>query len=178
MHMHRFLTGARRALSAIPLVGVLLLFWNTSAPAQTAVAHPTQSTVVLPVSGTVAGSAVSTTAASTSENVFFANANVQIDSTLARDADLREKPVVILNITFLKAYGMGETSKTKYLADTRVTKTRALQGTDVIEVTFPFAPDTPQGFLESRSGRATFALTFDSNGVLTGASGTIDTPPL
>lgn len=176
MNMQRFLTAARRALSVVPVIGVLL-WGHTSALAQTAAANPPQSTVTIPVSGTVAGSPVSATAASATEAVSFARANVQIDSTLARP-EPGSTPVVIVSITFLDASGTGVKSKTKYVADTRLTQIRPLKGTDVIETTFPFAPDRPQGFLESRVGRATFTLTFDTNGVLTGASGAIDTLPL
>jgi hypothetical protein len=180
MKLHRLLNGARSVLSVIPMIGVLLL-GNASALAQTASTHPTQSTMAFRISGTVAGSSTlsdSTTAASTLESVSFTNANIQIDSTLARDPDFGNRPVVIVNITFLKASGLGETSKTKYIAEAQVTKVMALQRSDVIEITFPFAPDTPQGFLEARAGLATFTLTFDTNGVITGASGTIDTPAL
>jgi hypothetical protein len=180
MNTHQLLCGTRRALAIFPLLGVLLLGSNL-AVAQTAAVNPPQSTVVLAADGTVAASTTTSAALTASpsvgstESVTFAKAKIQIDSTLARDPDLGNPPVVIVNITFLKVAGVGVTSKTKYTADYRVTKIRPLAGTDVIEVTFPFTPDKPQGHVEARAGRATFNLTYDTNGVITGASGTIGT---
>ena len=179
MNMPLFLTGTRRVLSVFPLIGVLLV-GSTSALAQVVPANPPQSVVTLPIAGTVRSttapattSAVAAPAAGTTEDVSFARANIQIDSTIARDPNPAVQPQVIVNITFLKAAGVGVTSKTMYTTDYRVTKIRPLVGTDVIAVTFPFTQDKPQGYLEARSGLATFTLTFDTNGVITGASGGI-----
>jgi hypothetical protein len=181
MKMHRFLTGTQRALSAIPVMGVLLL-GSTEAQAQIAAVNPPQSVVVALASGAVGRStlttavtslAVAAPSAGTAETVSFSNANIRIDSTLARDPTLLTPPQVILNFTFLKALGVGLTSKASYIADYRVTKLRPLVGTDVIEIIFPFYPNTATGSREARSGRASFTLTFDTNGVITGATGTI-----
>jgi hypothetical protein len=186
MNMHLFLTGTRRVLSILPLTGVLLV-GSTSALAQVvATLPPPQSVVTIPIAGTVNSStatnvatrAPAALATGTAESVSFANANIQIDSTIARDPNPAIPPQVIVNITFLKAAGVGVTSATKYTADYRVTKIRPLVGTDVIAVTFPFSQDKPQGYLEARAGLATFTLTFDANGVITGASGAIGTNAL
>lgn len=181
MNMHRFSSGTRRVLVAIPTIGVLL-WGSTSTQAQIAAANPPQSVVVALASGTVgrstltaaaASSAVTAPPAGTAETVSFSNANILIESTLAKDPNLTARPQVILNFTFLDAVGVGLTSRAAYVADYRVTKIRPLVGTDVIEVMFPFSQNTATGRLESRSGRAVFTLTFDTNGVITGASGTI-----
>jgi hypothetical protein len=163
MNMHRFLTGTRGMLSIIPILGILLL-GNTSALAQVGVT----SSVVIPLTGTVGGGAGQ-------ENVNFANTNVQIESTLSRDPDFNAPPVVILNIKFVKNVGTGATTNVNYTGDTWITKIRTLKGTDTIQVTFPFSQGNAVSAANARSGLATLTLTFDTNGVITGGSGTIGT---
>lgn len=188
----QFLSGTRRVLAVIPMM-VVLLTGTTSSMAQLAQGAllvapviPTKSVSTIVVTGTVPGPP---------EAVDFNKVQVQIGSTLARDPDPTLPPVLIVDITFLKAAGVGATTKTKYVADAQVTKIRPLAANDVIAITFPFVatkdkaatattpavisptpPTTAQNtqFLaEAPSGLATFNLTFDTNGVITGATGTI-----
>jgi hypothetical protein len=194
MNMYKFLGGTRRVLAVIPMM-VVLLTGTTSAMAQVVAAVPTKSTVIVVLTGTVPG---------LPEDVSFAKAQVQIGSTLARDPDPSLPPVLIVDITFLKAAGVGVTTKSKFIAEAQVTKVRPLAATDVIEITFPFsvAPVTKtlltaaaitdattattatatkdaavaastKSVAEARAGLATFNLTFDANGVITGATGTL-----
>jgi hypothetical protein len=194
MNMYKFLGGTRRVLAVIPMM-VVLLTGTTAAMAQVVAAVPTKSIVKILVSGTVPG---------TPEAVTFTNAAVQIGSTLARDPDPTLPPVLIVDITFLKASGVGALTKTTYVAEAQVTKVRPLAAKDVIEITFPFSvpPTTTtlktaaaitdatavptasvtkdaavaastKSAAEARAGLATFTLTFDTNGVITGATGTV-----
>jgi hypothetical protein len=150
-----------------------LLGGGTCAVAHFAPAMPVKSTVNILVSGLVPGAP---------ETVGFTNAAVQIGSTLSRNSNPALPPVLIVDITFLKATGIGATTKTQYVAEAQVTKMRPFKANDVIEVTFPFSATMTAGMpmamstkhvSEARSGRAVFSLTFDTNGGVTGASGTI-----
>jgi hypothetical protein len=188
MNMHSFLSGTRRRLAVLPL-SLLMLTGATSAMAQVAPAIPVKSTVNILVSGTVPGAP---------EAVAFSNAAVQIGSTLSRNSDPALPPVLIVDITFLKATGTGALTRTQYVAQAQVTKMRPFQANDVIEVTFPFSASMTAGptlitssavsplairtaahafatkaVSEARAGRAVFSLTFDTNGAVTGATGTI-----
>lgn len=194
MNMFKFLSGTRRVLAVIPMT-IVLLTGTTAATAQVVAAVPTKSVVTVVITGTVPG---------TPEAVAFTNAAVQIGSTLARDPDPTLPPVLIVDITFLKASGVGVLTKTTYVAEAQVTKVRPLAAKDVIGITFPFSvpPTTTtlkttaaitdattaptatatkdaavaastKSAAEARAGLATFTLTFDTNGVITGASGTI-----
>jgi hypothetical protein len=188
MNMHPFLSGTRRRLAIIPLA-LILLTGATCAMAQVAPANPIKSTVNILVSGTVPGAP---------EAVAFSNAAVQIGSTLSRNSDPALPPVLIVDITFLKAIGTGALTKTQYVAEAQVTKMRPFKANEVIEVTFPFnasmtaAPTVTTAAVttslairttaiatatkavsEARAGRAVFTLTFDTNGGVTGATGTI-----
>ena len=172
MNMHQFFTGTRRVLAVMPMLWVLLT-GTTSAVAQVALATPTKSVVTVAVSGTVDGSiAVSGAGMAAQESVAFNKVGVEIGSTLSRNSDPALPPVLIVDITFLKAAGFGAVTKGKYVAEARVTKLRPFVANEVIAITFPFALDKAP-LNEARAGLATFTLTFDTNGVITGASGTI-----
>jgi hypothetical protein len=188
MNMHQFLIGTRRRLAVLPMA-LLMLTGATSALAQVAPANPTKSTVNILVSGTVGGHP---------EAVTFTNAAVQIGSTLSRNSDPALPPVLIVDITFLKATGTGVLTRAQYVAEAQVTKMRPFKANEVIEVTFPFSASATAGasltaaassaplairtaahafatkaLSEARAGHAVFTLTFDTNGGVTGASGTI-----
>jgi hypothetical protein len=175
MNIHQFLSGTRKVLAAVPML-VVLLSGATSAMAQVALlapATPTKSTNTVVITGTVPGPP---------EDVVFDKVKVEIGSTLARDPDPTLPPVLIVDITFLKAAGVGATTKTKYVAEAQVTKVRPQVANDVIEITFPYtqtkagaltAAESTQFLSASPAGLATFNLTFDTNGVITGATGAI-----
>jgi hypothetical protein len=174
MNMHSFLSGTRRRLAVLPMA-LILLTGVTSAMAQVAPATPIKSTVNILVSGLVPG---------TPETVGFTNAAVQIGSTLSRNSNPALPPVLIVDITFLKATGIGASTKAQYVAEAQVTKMRPFKANDVIEVTFPFSATMTAGMpmnmatkavSEARAGKAVFSLTFDTNGGVTGATGVIGT---
>ena len=198
MKLHQFLSGTRAVLAAVPMA-VVLLTGTTSAMAQTAAAvtpaTPTKSRVNVVITGTVPG---------TPEAISFTNASVQIGSTLAQDPDPALPPVLIVDMTFLNADGVGQTTQNHYLANAQVTKIRPKAARDVIAITFPIVlntatvvaaktttatastqPASPTATTDAArvtatnavasapSGLATFNLTFDTNGVITGATGSI-----
>ena len=184
----KFLGSTRKVLTAIPMI-VVLLTGTTSAMAQVAApavvvapapapATPTRSFVNILVTGTVPGPP---------EDVSFSKVTAEIGSTLSRNADPALPPVLIIDITFIKAPGVGVTTKTKFVAAAEVIKTRPFAANQVLEITFPFDEDkgvvaqtsaTSTSVLSAaRSGLATFNVTVDANGVITGATGTISANP-
>ena len=172
MKLHHFLNSTRRVLAVIPVM-VVLLAGTSSAMAQVAPTFPTKSVVNIVVTGTVPGPP---------EDVAFNKVGVEIGSTLSRDADPTVPPQLIIDMNFLKAAGVGLSTKTKFIADAQVTMVRPQTSTAVLEITFPFrqdkttaltAAESTQFLSEARTGLVTFNLTFDANGVITGASGTI-----
>jgi hypothetical protein len=173
MNMHQVFAGTRRMLVGVPIV-LAVLTAADAAVAQVASAGLTRSAVTVTVSGTVGGqTGVSGSAMAAQEPVAFHRVLVEIGSTLAKDSDPALPPVLIVDITFLKAHGVGLVTKGKFIAEANVTKQRLFAANDVIAITFPFNLDRSPVH-ESRSGHATFHLTFDTNGVITGASGSID----
>lgn len=172
MKLHQFLSSTRRVLAVIPVM-VVLLAGASSAMAQVAPTFPTKSVVTIVVTGTVPGPP---------EDVAFNKVGIEIGSTLSRDADPAVPPQLIIDMNFLKAAGVGLTTKKKYIADAQVTMVRPLTSTAVLEITFPFvenkttaltSAESTKFLSEAPAGLATFNLTFDTNGVITGASGTI-----
>jgi hypothetical protein len=173
MKLHQLFAGTRRVLAGVP-VALALLTAAAPAPAQVAPANLTRSAVTVAVSGTVEGAtAVSGSSMAAQEAVAFNKVSVEIGSMLSKNSDPALPPVLIVDITFLKAQGIGLATKGKFIADAHVTKQRPFAPNDVIAITFPFNLEKAPAH-ESRSGHATFHLTFDSNGVITGASGSID----
>ena len=176
MNMHELRAGTRAMLAALPML-LAVLTATPSAVAQVAPANPTRNAVTVPVSGTVESTAAtsgSQTAAQ--EPVAFNKVPVEIGSTLSRNSDPALPPVLIIDITFLKAEGVGLVTKSKFIAEAGVTKLKPFAANLVIPITFPFNLDK-RPLSEARSGLATFNLTFDTNGVITGASGTIANNP-
>lgn len=175
MNMHQLRAGARAMLAALPML-LAVSTATTSAMAQVAPATPTRSAVSVAISGTVEGTAAtsgSQTAAQ--EPVAFDRAAVEIGSMLSRNSDPALPPVLIVDIT-MKAQGVGVVTKSKFLAEAGVTKLRPFTTSEVIAVTFPFNLDKLP-LNSARSGLATFNLTFDTNGVITGAFGSIGSNP-
>jgi hypothetical protein len=173
MNMHQFSSSTRRVLSAIPMVFALLtgatfLMAAPCAIAAVATTSPPKSIVDILVTGTVPGPP---------EAVNFTKVTAEIGSTLlpgdpATATSPATAPRLMIDITFIKAPGVGATTKLKYTAEAGVTKIRDFAGNMVLEITFPFNLDK-RPLNEALSGLATFNLTFDTNGVITGASGTI-----
>ncbi|MEO5660138.1 MAG: hypothetical protein ABIQ90_10110 [Polaromonas sp.] len=176
MKANRLIRRTRQVLTVIPMTlalltgATLLMATSTSAIAQTALQpQPTTSTVQIVIAGTVPGPP---------EDVVFNKAQVQVGSTLipADPTDPTSVKKLKLDFTFIKAAGVGKTTKAKYIASDKVTVTRDFSGTMVVKITFSFVQDK-HPLTEARYGLATFNLTFDTNGVITGASGAISGVP-
>lgn len=174
MKTNRFIRRTRQVLTVIPMTlalltgATLLMTTSTSVIAQTA-PLPTKSIVQIVISGTVPGPP---------EDVVFSKAQVVVGSTLipADPTVLNSVKRLMIDFTFLKAAGFGTTTKAKYIASDQVTLIRNFSGTLVLGITFPFVEDK-QPLTSARSGLATFNLTIDTNGVITGASGAISGIP-
>lgn len=180
-----FLGGIRRVLTAIPLT-LMLLTGANFANAQTApLAVPidkVKSTMVIFVDGAVPLG---------TDSVVFKNVQVEVGSTLSRDADPTVAPQLIIDIRFLKAAGTAVTSKVKYESIAEFQIVKQFTPTRVLELTFPLTEikvdkaglpraqstlnpaESTQTLVDSPAGLVTFNLTFDTNGIVTGASGTI-----
>jgi len=176
MNIHELRAGTRAMLAAVPIL-LAVLTATTSAVAQVAPPNPTRSAVTVTISGTVEGTtATSGSQTAAQEPVAFDKVPVEIGSTLSRNSDPALPPVLIIDITFLKAQGVGLVTKSKFIAQAGVTKLKPFANNLVVPITFPFNLDkTP--FSDARAGLATFNLTFDTNGVITGASGAIANNP-
>ena len=172
MKVHQFLGKAHKVLAAIPVM-VVLLAGMPSAMAQVAttqIATPT-SVFNLVITGTVPGPP---------EDVAFNKVSVQLTASLAKDPNPALPPQLIMGMNFIKAAGVG-VSKIKYVADAQVTKIRPVSNNVALQITFPFEQDkilttadtATQVFSAARSGLATFNITVDNNGVITGATGSI-----
>lgn len=172
MKVHQFFSKTHKVLAAIPVM-VVLLAGMPSAMAQVAttqIATPT-SVVNVVITGTVPGPP---------EDVAFNKVQVQLTSSLAKDPNPALPPQLIIGMNFIKAAGVG-VSKIKYIADAQVTKIRPVSNNVALQITFPFEQDkilttadtATQVFSAARSGLATFNITVDNNGVITGATGSI-----
>jgi hypothetical protein len=187
MYMHQFLSSTRTVLAVIPMLVILLTGSNLAsaqvaqapapAPAAAAPIDKTKSTMVIAIDGTVP---VGT------DNVVFNKVSVEIGSTLSRDADPAVAPQLIIDIRFLKAAGTAVNSKAKYESIAEFQIVKLFTPTKVLELTFPFTEvkagkafsaltpaESTQVLVDSPAGLATFNLTFDANGVITGATGSI-----
>ena len=175
MKVHQFLSKAHKVLAAIPVMVVLLAGMPSAmaqlAPGATQIATPT-SVFNLVITGTVPGPP---------EDVAFNKVSVQLTASLAKDPNPALPPQLIMGMNFVKAAGVGMTSKIKYIADAQVTKIRPVSNNVALQITFPFEEDkllttadtATQVFSAARAGLATFNITVDNNGVITGATGSI-----
>ena len=189
MKLNSLIGGTRSALAAIPMA-LALIAGTTAAMAQ--VATTATPTAVVPKK-TMVPVSVSGTVPFGTDSIVFSKQAVEINSTLSQDADLTVPPQLIVEIAFLKVTGQAVNSKLKYVTDTVITKVRPVVGTQTIELTVPFtemkfdkfgkaiAPATLTAAEETRLltsgtavGSATFILSVDTNGTLTGATGSID----
>ena len=147
---------ARRRICALCLAGAAAFAMSFVARGATA----TQTTVV-PVSGTVGGAP---------EVVRF-KGNVHIRSTLVKDPDFGKPPSVQLAIDLVDMVGKGLTSGARYVTTAEFLNTTELDAHEVIEVTFPFQPDSRKGHAVARAGLLALTLKFDArNGAIIGAN--------
>lgn len=180
-----FSGGIRKVLTALPLVLMLMTGANPAmaqAASGAAAIDKVKSTMVIVINGTVPLG---------TDSVVFSNARVKVGSTLSRDADPAVAPQLIIDIRFLRAVGTAVASKVRYESIAEFQVVKQFTPTRVLELTFPFtetkvdkaglprAPnslspaESTQTLVESPAGLVTFNLTFDTNGIVTGASGTI-----
>lgn len=182
MKSKQFLTSTRQALAAVPMAlallgGTALLMTGTPAAAQKAAAKkPPTATVTsfveILVSGTVAGEP------GFSEDVAFPKVKVQIGSTLILDEFDPTNRRVALDISMIKAAGVGLQTRKKYIANYTDHFNQVLES--------PMQPDTApflfgldqKGASADLSGMLSLSLNFDHNGVITGARGTIEAVPV
>ena len=116
---------------------------------------------VVPVSGTVGG---------IPEGVVFSG-NVHVRSNLVLDPDFGKPPTVRLAIDLVDMVGKGLASGAKYVSTAEFINSREIHATGVIEMTFPFQPDSRRGHLAARAGFMALTLKFDArNGAILGAS--------
>ena len=179
------LDGIRKVLTAIPVILMLLTGANSAIAQVASSATPIdkiKSTMVIFVDGTVPLG---------TDGVVFNQARVEVGSTLSRDADPTVAPQLIIDIRFLRAAGTAVTSKVKYESIAEFQIVKQFTPTRVLELSFPLteikvdkagvaraasslnAVESTQTLVDSPAGLVTFNLTFDTNGVVTGASGTI-----
>ena len=179
------LSGIRKVLTGISVILMLLTGANSAIAQVASSAAPIdkiKSTMVIFVDGTVPLG---------TDSVVFNQARVEVGSTLSRDADPTVAPQLIIDIRFLRAAGAAVTSKVRYESIAEFQIVKQFTPTRVLELSFPLteikvdkagvpraasslnAAESTQTLVDSPAGLVTFNLTFDTNGVVTGASGTI-----
>jgi hypothetical protein len=137
-------------------------FWLVAGWLGSAVAA--EQTAVVPVSGTVGG---------VPEVVTFSG-NVHIRSNLIKDPDFGKPPTVQLAIDLVDIVGKGMTSGARYVTTAEFINSTEIDSHDVIEVSFPFQPNSKKGHLVARAGLLALTLKFDArNGAVIGAAGRV-----
>ncbi|MFZ2650629.1 MAG: hypothetical protein WA210_11055 [Burkholderiaceae bacterium] len=139
--------------------------WPGSASAQVA---GTWNTAMVPILGTVKG---------VPENVVFLG-QAQVDSKLAPDPDFN-RPTLVLTIDLSGLYGVGLSTKNKYVIAGPERTQRGVAAAHLVEFTFPFAESGSTDLGSAQSGVASFALGFDvTTGAVTSASGRVNSAAL
>ena len=161
-----------RRLSASPFVLSFLvlilsgMIWWADTPARAAFA-PT--IAFIPTAGIVTGQP---------ESVKFSG-RAQVSSEMVLDTSkFNVPPAVILTFDLSNVSGIGSSSGAKYVAGGSGTSVyRRLASNDTVEITFPFSRGTITSTTSSRSGVASFALSFDLNtGAITSGTANIAGP--
>jgi hypothetical protein len=110
------------------------------------------------------------------ESVTFAG-TAQIESRLAVDPENSRRSKILLQIDLSGVTGVGSSTLAAYVVRAQKVVTRSLAASDVINVTFPFHPGSARATTSSRTGLATFALSFDTaTGAVTAARAKIGSP--
>lgn len=110
------------------------------------------------------------------ESVTFAG-TAQIQSRLALDPENSRRSKILLQIDLSGVTGVGSSTLASYVVRAQEVVTRALAPSDVIELTFAFHASSTRAVGSSRTGLATFALSFDTaTGAVTGARAKIGSP--
>lgn len=125
------------------------------------------SSLTIPIAGTVDGVAESVSLSGSAEIV----------STLVLDPLLGTLPREIISIKLVNVSGVGLLTGKSYVAEGEDVLLRLLVTSDLIEIAFPFYPDTPDGTSSARSALASITLNFDLlTGALTGGTAAFSTP--
>jgi hypothetical protein len=162
MSLHR-LSLATLAL-ALAVAAATFGWWTAGPSAHAAVAW---NSATVPITGTVTGRP---------ESVAFSG-RVQIQSRLAIDPDAASRSKVLLQIDLGGVSGVGASTATPYAVAAREVVFRKLATSDVVRITFPFHPANSRAVTSSRTGVASFALTFDTaTGAITSARAGIASP--
>ncbi|MGH8739921.1 MAG: hypothetical protein ACREUN_03365 [Burkholderiales bacterium] len=110
------------------------------------------------------------------ESVLFAG-KAQILSRLALDPEDSRRAKILLQIDLSGITGVGSSTRTSYVVQAQEIVTRRLAPSDVIELTFAFHASNVRAVGSSRTGVATFALSFDiATGAVTGGRAKIGSP--
>lgn len=110
------------------------------------------------------------------ESVLFAG-TAQIQSRLAVDPADSRRNKLLLQIDLSGVSGVGSSTRTSYVIESREVVTRALAQSDVVHITFPFHAVNTRAVSSSRTGAAAFSLTIDpATGAVTAARASISTP--
>lgn len=128
-----------------------------------AVATAQQSATVA-VSGSVGGAP---------EVVSFSG-KVQIRSHLVRDPDFGRPTMVHVAIDLVDVVGKGMTSGARYASSAELVNSIEVTSNEVIEMTFPFHPESRKAHLVARSANLALVLRFDArNGAVISGSGRV-----
>ncbi len=120
--------------------------------------------ITVPASGTVGG---------VPEGVAFSG-NVLIRSHLVKDPDFGKPPTVQLSIDLIDLVGKGTRSGAKYVSMAEFVNSTEIDANEVIELTFPFQPESRKGHLVARAGNLALTLRFDArNGAVISGSGRV-----
>lgn len=153
------MTNARLRLMAVAL-GLGLAVGVSTGEAATAHSHSAS----VQVSGTVGGAP---------EVVAFSG-KVQIRSQLIKDPDFGRPPTVQLAIDLVDVVGKGLSSGAKYVSTAEFVNSTEIDANEVIELTFPFQPESRKGYLVARAGTLALTLRFDArNGAVIAGTGRV-----
>ncbi len=99
---------------------------------------------------------------------------VQIRSHLVTDPDFGKPPTVHLAIDLVDLIGKGLTSGAKYVSTAEFVNSTEVDANEVIELTFPFQPESRKGHLVARAGNLALTLRFDArNGAVISGTGRV-----
>jgi len=170
MKMHRALCSLMLLVATGAMTGQSLAQTTAAAGSTTTTTTATGEVVnvtVVPVSGTVQGGAGV-------ENVVISG-NVQMTCVMVKDPDFKTPTSMRHVIDFVGVTGKGAKSGALYVVPDVDVKIRPMVASDTIQMTFPFFLSTA-GMMTARAGLATFTVSANASGKVTGITGTIGTP--
>jgi hypothetical protein len=146
------------------LAGLIGLGLSLAVPAAWAQAT-SFSSFVFTLSGTLPGGSEAVTCAGP----------VKITAMVVKDPSMLPNSIVSLDTRSLTC--TGAKTGARYLNSGQATLTRLLGPTDQVQTAISLYPNTPTGFMQARTGLATFNLSYNvTTGSLVGVSGTLTGP--